>query len=130
MQVHCDLYCSAPTAHISAFYFFFFAAVGGYFAAHLAVFVAVTPAPRENITPWNFGKYAYPNYPNAKLGTECIAEFVNRDKQLCILTFLRCCPGLVAVPPIIVMEGSRAVLPATYESKFEELLYSANLCKE
>ena len=58
----------SPSGQILGFYFVFFTVVGSYFAVHLSVFVAVTPGPRENVTPWNFGKYAYANYPNSKIG--------------------------------------------------------------
>lgn len=56
------------TVQIAAFFGVFYTVVGGIFAAHLAVFITISPKPSENITPWNFGKYAYPNYPNAKIG--------------------------------------------------------------
>lgn len=59
------------SGQILGFYLVFFTVVGSYFAVHLGVFVAVTPGPRENVTPWNFGKYAYANYPNSKIG-KCI----------------------------------------------------------
>ncbi|XP_064394047.1 uncharacterized protein LOC135341424 isoform X2 [Halichondria panicea] len=34
---------------------------------HLAVFVALTPTPGYDTTPWNYGLYGYPNYPNIKI---------------------------------------------------------------
>ena len=59
------------SGQILGFYLVFFTVVGSYFAVHLSVFVAVTPGPRENVTPWNFGQYAYANYPNSKIGKLC-----------------------------------------------------------
>lgn len=50
------------------FFAVFFTSVGSFFAVHLAVFVAITPSPKVGVTPWNFGGYAYPNYPNSKIG--------------------------------------------------------------
>ena len=46
-------------------FYLFFTAI---FAVHLSAFLAVTPHPGKYVTPWNFGKYAYPNYPNSKIG--------------------------------------------------------------
>ena len=46
-------------------FYLFFTAI---FAIHLSAFLAVTPHPGKEVTPWNFGKYAYPNYPNSKIG--------------------------------------------------------------
>ena len=46
----------------------FFTLVGAFFAIHLAVFIAITPSPDTGVSPWNFGGYSYPNYPNAKIG--------------------------------------------------------------
>ena len=54
---------------LGGFFLVFYTLIGGFFAIHLAVFVGITPSPGPGIAPWNFGKYAYPNYPNAKLGT-------------------------------------------------------------
>lgn len=54
---------------IGVFYFFFFTLTASFFFVQLAVFVGITPSPGPNIAPWNFGKYAYPNYPNAKIRT-------------------------------------------------------------
>lgn len=50
------------------FYVVFYLFFSGIFAIHLSAFLAVTPHPGEDVTPWNFGKYAYPNYPNSKIG--------------------------------------------------------------
>ena len=50
------------------FFAIFFTLIGGFFAVHLAVFVAITPSPDSGVAPWNFGGYAYPNYPNSKIG--------------------------------------------------------------
>ncbi len=29
----------------------------------------MTPKAGLDVRPWNFGQYAYPNYPNSKIGT-------------------------------------------------------------
>ena len=62
------LFLFIPLGQIGVFYLFFFTLTGSFFFVQLAVFVGITPSPGPNIAPWNFGKYAYPNYPNAKLG--------------------------------------------------------------
>ena len=54
------------------FFAIFFTLIGGFFAVHLAVFVAITPSPDSGVAPWNFGGYAYPNYPNSKTGQFCL----------------------------------------------------------
>ena len=61
----CNIHC---TAQIAAFFGVFYTIVGGIFAVHLAVFITISPQPAEDIAPWNFGRYAYSNYPNAKIG--------------------------------------------------------------
>ena len=61
----CNIRC---TAQIAAFFAVFYTIVGGIFAVHLAVFITISPQPAEDIAPWNFGRYAYSNYPNAKIG--------------------------------------------------------------
>ena len=35
----------------------------------MAVFYALTPEPGQDVRPVNFGRYAYPNYPNARIGS-------------------------------------------------------------
>lgn len=55
-------------AQIGAFFLVFYFVVGGIFVSHVAVFVAIAPDPAEDAQPQNFGRYAYPNYPNAKIG--------------------------------------------------------------
>lgn len=59
---------AAYQGQLGAFYFVFYLTIGAFFAAHLAIFVAMTPSPASGILPWNFGRYAYPNYPNSKIG--------------------------------------------------------------
>lgn len=56
-------------AQIVSFFLVFYAIVGGIFAVHLAIFIGITPQSAEDVHPWNFGRYAYPNYPNSKIGT-------------------------------------------------------------
>ena len=51
-------------AYLTVLYIF----LAGLLAAHIFLFIAVTPAPAPDVRPWNFGRYAYPNYPNAKIG--------------------------------------------------------------
>ncbi|XP_019857967.1 PREDICTED: uncharacterized protein LOC109586231 [Amphimedon queenslandica] len=55
-------------SQLGAFYFAFYLAIGIFFAAHLAIFLGMTPHPAPGVLPWNFGRYAYPNYPNSKIG--------------------------------------------------------------
>ena len=59
-------------AQIGVFFLVFYGIVGGIFAAHLAIFVGITPHPAEDVHPWNFGRYAYPNYPNSKIGIRAL----------------------------------------------------------
>ena len=58
----------SPSGQILSFFLLFYIVLGGIFAAHLAVFIHLTPEAGVDVTPWNFGRYAYPNYPNAKIG--------------------------------------------------------------
>ena len=51
-----------------AFFLAFYSFLVALFAVHLAVFLSVTPQPGKDVEPTNFGRYAYPNYPNAKIG--------------------------------------------------------------
>lgn len=53
---------------ILLFYLALYSALGGFFVIHMVAFVGLTPQPGENIKPWNFGRYAYSNFPNAKIG--------------------------------------------------------------
>lgn len=62
-----SVYFSYPV-QILAFYIIFYSVLVLIFAIHLGVFMALTPSPHINTTPWNYGRYAYSNYPNAKLG--------------------------------------------------------------
>lgn len=59
---------SISLGQLLLFFAVFFTLVGIFFAIHLAVFLAITPSPASGVAPWNFGGYAYPNYPNAKIG--------------------------------------------------------------
>ena len=54
---------------ILGFYATLYVVLGGIFMTHLIVFLEISPAPGVNVTPWNFGRYGYPNFPNAKIGT-------------------------------------------------------------
>lgn len=45
----------------------FYSILAAIFAVHLAIFLAITPGPSLDRRPWNFGKYAYSNYPNRKI---------------------------------------------------------------
>ena len=53
---------------ILAFYIVFYGVLALIFFIHLTVFVNLTPEPNVGTTPWNFGRYAYSNYPNRKIG--------------------------------------------------------------
>lgn len=54
--------------NVLAFYMVFYSALLVIFIIHLAVFIILTPPRSVGTTPWNFGRYAYTNYPNRKLG--------------------------------------------------------------
>ena len=88
-------------AKIAAFFGVFYTVVGGIFAAHLSVFITISPQPAENIAPWNFGRYAYSNYPNAKI-------------------------ALVSIPRTIQYDGTAATLSDADKLRIENLLESAN----
>ena len=64
-----NLFCYSA-AQIVSFFVVFYIVVGGIFMAHLFAFIAITPSPGEGVQPWNYGKYAYPNYPNSKIGEQ------------------------------------------------------------
>ena len=51
-----------------AFFLGLYSFLAALFAVHLAVFLSVTPQPGKDVEPTNFGRYAYHNYPNAKIG--------------------------------------------------------------
>lgn len=65
------------------FFFIFYSFLAALFAVHMAVFLSVTPQPGRDSEPSNFGRYAYPNYPNAKIGTSTPSLL----HQACMNTF-------------------------------------------
>jgi hypothetical protein len=84
-----------------SYLFAFYMAIGALFAVHLAVFYAVTPEPGQDVRPVNFGRYAYPNYPNAKI-------------------------GLVSIPGSFSYNGNQATLSSSKRQNLEDLIDSAN----
>ena len=52
---------------IALFYLVFYCVVGGFFAIHLLLFTCHAPEPGPGVRPRNFGRFAYPNYPNSPL---------------------------------------------------------------
>lgn len=60
---------ASRAGQILGFFLIFYSFLAALFAVHLAVFLSVTPQPGRDSEPANFGRYAYPNYPNTKIGT-------------------------------------------------------------
>lgn len=102
-----------------------YAVLGGIFAIHLSVFVALTPKPGLEIEPWNYGKYAYPNYPNSKIG------MVHKLKLLIVCDTNFYSAVLVTLPKIITYRQTvnETVLSQTDEAYIERLVPSAIACK-
>lgn len=99
------------------FYLIFYLAIGSFFASHLVVFVGIIPTPGPGVTPWNFGQYAYSNYPNAKLGLLEIMMPFN-------ITYT----GLIAIPSTVLANGTHTSYSSDYKESMESFLDDANKC--
>ena len=56
------------TGKLGLFYLVFYGVVGAFFAVHLMLFVCYAPDPSSGgMRPRNFGRYAYPNFPNSPI---------------------------------------------------------------
>jgi hypothetical protein len=84
------------------FFIILYIGLGAFFAIHLVVFINLMPVPGPGISPWNFGKYGYYNYPNAKL-------------------------DLVAIPPSLLANGTHTSLIDEYKDEIDALKESANI---
>ena len=68
-----------------AFFLALYSFLAALFAVHLAVVLSVTPKPGKDVEPTNFGRYAYHNYPNAKIGhffVFGIFSFINYNSSM------------------------------------------------
>lgn len=85
---------------IALFYLVFYCVVGGFFAIHLLLFTCHAPEPGPGVRPRNFGRFAYPNYPNSPL-------------------------KLLVIPRKIDFDGGSTSMPDDDRKRFEKLVYSA-----
>lgn len=73
--IYCFIKCSgiqltlvcAHAGKIGLFYLIFYGFIGGLFAVHLMLFACNLPPPDPGMRPRNFGRFAYPNFPNSPL---------------------------------------------------------------
>jgi len=95
----------------------FYGVVGGFFAVHLALFTCHVPDPNDGESPRNFGKYAYPNYPNSQISK----LYMCGVSGLTVVMYA----DLLVVPRSISYNGQRAFMGGGDSGRYNNLLESA-----
>lgn len=95
---------------------------------HLVIFLEIGPKPDVNVTPWNFGRYGYANYPNAKIGKNSVISFV----LTCYFFHSSCfsLPDFILTPDQIILNSTSGKAQITDKDvdRIRKLVGSARIC--